>query len=226
MLAGVSSSPSRYCSTQWHQPFHFARLAGQAGRQVLGRGQVMLAVLRVEQPDPARVEFEQFGRLGEGSAQRTVQVHRLVESLGNGVQDGEVAGVAVSWHSVRRDDTHRQNNCQGQHWHEVRLISPWAPGDPFTQTGPVLCGPGRLPFDRAVQLLQLGLTRLHRADTVRPHHFVVLVLDNVAVPDELARRIELGAHAGDLAGVGDDRVFPAIFPSFRSARVANRTLTG
>ena len=33
------------------------------------------------------------------------------------------------------------------------------------------------------------LARLDRTDAVRPHHLVVLVLDDVAVPDELARRV-------------------------------------
>ena len=49
---------------------------------------------------------------------------------------------------------------------------------------------------------------------IRPHHLVVLVLDDVAVPDELAGLVELGADAGDLAGIGDDRVLEAGLPGF------------
>jgi hypothetical protein len=37
------------------------------------------------------------------------------------------------------------------------------------------------------RLLSIGrLARLHRTNPIRPHHLVVLVLDDVAVPDELA----------------------------------------
>src|SRR5215217_7020251 len=56
-----------------------------------------------------------------------------------------------------------------------------------------------------------GLTGLLRADAVRAHHLVVLVLDDVAVPDELAGRVELGPDAGDLTWVGDDGVLDAAF---------------
>ena len=35
------------------------------------------------------------------------------------------------------------------------------------------------------------LTRLKRTDSVWTHHFVVLMLYDVAVPDELARCVEL-----------------------------------
>jgi hypothetical protein len=34
------------------------------------------------------------------------------------------------------------------------------------------------------------LARLHRPDPIGPHHLVVLVLDDVAVPDELAGRVD------------------------------------
>jgi hypothetical protein len=44
---------------------------------------------------------------------------------------------------------------------------------------------------------------LDRSDAVRAHHFVIFVFDDVAVPDELAGRVELAAHAGHLSGVGD-----------------------
>jgi hypothetical protein len=47
------------------------------------------------------------------------------------------------------------------------------------------------------------LARLHRSNPVRPHHLVILVLNDVAVPDELAGRVELGLYAGDLARIGD-----------------------
>lgn len=62
--------------------------------------------------------------------------------------------------------------------------------------------------DRAVSRPRrsLGLTGLGRSDTERPHHLVVLVLDDVAVPDVLAGGLEGGAHLGDLLRVGDHGV--------------------
>src|SRR5512135_3542036 len=62
-----------------------------------------------------------------------------------------------------------------------------------------------------------GLPRLRRSDAVRPHHFVVLVLDDVAVPDELAGRRERRFDAGDLARQRDDGVLAAAFPRLRPA---------
>jgi hypothetical protein len=53
----------------------------------------------------------------------------------------------------------------------------------------------------------LRQVRRNWADAVGPHHLAVLMLDDVAVPDIEARQIELRLHAGDLARVGDDRVF-------------------
>ena len=44
---------------------------------------------------------------------------------------------------------------------------------------------------RVMRVASARLAGLHRADAVGPHHLVVLVLDDVAVPDELARRVEL-----------------------------------
>jgi hypothetical protein len=44
------------------------------------------------------------------------------------------------------------------------------------------------------------------------------VLDDVAVPDELAGRVELGAHPRDLPGVGDHGVLEARLPRLRRCR--------
>lgn len=41
------------------------------------------------------------------------------------------------------------------------------------------------------------------------HHFVVLVLDNAAVPDVESRQIESHLHAGDFALIGDDSILEA-----------------
>ena len=46
----------------------------------------------------------------------------------------------------------------------------------------------------AAMLAPVG--RAEPADAVWPHHLVVLVLDDVAVPDELAGCVELQPHAG------------------------------
>src|SRR5690606_36182797 len=43
-------------------------------------------------------------------------------------------------------------------------------------------------------------------DDERAHHVVVFVLDDVAVPDVLARAIEAGDEAGDGARIGEHRV--------------------
>ena len=59
------------------------------------------------------------------------------------------------------------------------------------------------------------LPLLNRTDPVRPHHLVVLVLHDVAVPDELARRVELRPDTRDLPRVGDYSVFKAGFPWLR-----------
>ena len=73
-------------------------------------------------------------------------------------------------------------------------------------------GPAALPSPRDLvhqSLLALkqrccyllpGLAGLDRTNAERPHHLIVLVLNNVAVPDELTSRIELCPHAGHLAG--------------------------
>ena len=58
-----------------------------------------------------------------------------------------------------------------------------------------------------------GLARLLRSDAVRPHHLVVLMLDDVAVPDELAGFLELRPDAGDFTRISGDRVLEAAFPS-------------
>src|SRR5215218_7595490 len=56
------------------------------------------------------------------------------------------------------------------------------------------------------------------ADPVWPHHLVVFVLDDVAVPDEEAGTVERGLHAGDLTGVGDDGVLAGSrLPGLRAA---------
>ena len=60
-------------------------------------------------------------------------------------------------------------------------------------------------------------------DEVRPHHLVVLVLDDVAMPDVEARQVEQGLDPGDLARVGDDGVLEARLPAFRrSGSTVNR----
>ncbi len=36
-------------------------------------------------------------------------------------------------------------------------------------------------------------------DVVRPHHLVIFMLDDVAVPDKAAGGVEMGNHPGDFA---------------------------
>lgn len=49
-------------------------------------------------------------------------------------------------------------------------------------------------------------------DPKRPHHFVVLVLYDVTVPDELTGSVELSSKASHLAGICDHRVFETRLP--------------
>src|SRR5215207_10480937 len=50
-------------------------------------------------------------------------------------------------------------------------------------------------------------------DAIRAHHLVVLVLEDVAVPDEQAGAVEERLHARDLAGVGDHGVLATELPA-------------
>jgi hypothetical protein len=50
------------------------------------------------------------------------------------------------------------------------------------------------------------------SDSVGPHHLVVLMLDDMTVPDEAAGHVELRLNARDLAGIGNDGVLETRFP--------------
>jgi len=89
---------------------------------------------------------------------------------------------------------------------------------------PALRGPGFLarfeddhrPLARPLAgVLPAGLARLHWPDSVRPHHLVVLVLDDVAVPNKLPGVDEAHPQSGDLPWIGDDRVLPSVLPGRR-----------
>src|SRR5574337_75510 len=102
---------------------------------------------------------------------------------------------------------------------------PWRGAKPVAE-GPVareasLRLPAR-PLQGAESGMGHGLPRLLGADAVGPHHLIVLVLDDVAVPGELAGIREAPADAGDLAGVGDHRVLETGFPGFRWLGVRRR----
>ena len=56
------------------------------------------------------------------------------------------------------------------------------------------------------------LVWLLRPDAIRSHHLIVLVLHNVAMPDELTGRIKLPSYPRHLTRVRDDCVFEAGFP--------------
>lgn len=62
------------------------------------------------------------------------------------------------------------------------------------------------------------LVRLLRTNAVRAHHLVIFMLNDVTVPYILSGRFELQPDAGDLCRVGDDGVFPPVFPGLRSDR--------
>ena len=52
-----------------------------------------------------------------------------------------------------------------------------------------------------------GLLSRAWPDAIRAHHFVVFVLDDVAVPEILAGEVILGFDARDLSRIGGDEVF-------------------
>ena len=56
-------------------------ILGQTGREILGRRQIGLAGLFVEQPDPAGVQPEQVGDLSQNRLQCLIHLHRGVEGL-------------------------------------------------------------------------------------------------------------------------------------------------
>jgi hypothetical protein len=70
------------------------------------------------------------------------------------------------------------------------------------------------------------LTGLYGTDAVWPHHLVVFVLYDVAVPDELPGRVELRPHACDLARIRNYGVLETVFarlgrPGYRSGNDLN-----
>ena len=65
----------------------------------------------------------------------------------------------------------------------------------------------------------IGRVRVCWTNAVGAHHFIVLVLHNVTVPDELAGYIEPGFDASYFAGVRDDRILEPQFPGLRRTRL-------
>src|SRR6266545_3085756 len=90
---------------------------------------------------------------------------------------------------------------------------------PRSDTRRGLVSPGHR-FHRELRAFHSGLARLGRSDAVWPHHLVVFVLDDVAVPHELARTGEMRLEPCDLPWVGDDRVLEAGFPWLRRGDLA------
>src|SRR5512145_797116 len=76
----------------------------------------------------------------------------------------------------------------------------------------------RLPNTSPLGLARLA--RLDRPDAIRPHHLVVLVLDDVAMPDELTRRVELRPHACDLARISDNGILETALPGLGRRYIA------
>src|SRR5207237_10704944 len=65
-----------------------------------------------------------------------------------------------------------------------------------------------------------GSRGLYRTNRIGPHHLVVFVLEDVAMPDELSRMIERRLHSGDFIGIGHYRVLGAGFPGFGRADIS------
>ena len=84
-------------------------------------------------------------------------------------------------------------------------------------------GPGRAPHrkreapsenDASPSFEALNACCRLRPDEVRPHHLVILVLDDVAMPDVQPGNVEQGFNGGSLTRIGNDRVLVARLPGF------------
>src|SRR5512132_2990985 len=98
--------------------------------------------------------------------------------------------------------------CRGR---GVRGVMETAAGRPQLETEPpnVI---GDLLYDR----FEVG------SDGVGPHHLVVLMLHDMAVPDEASGHVELRLDAGDLARIDGDGVLEATFPGLGRHVLAER----
>jgi hypothetical protein len=65
------------------------------------------------------------------------------------------------------------------------------------------------------------LAGLWWTNPIWPHHLVIFMFDNVAVPDELAWRAKSHSDSNDFSGVGNDSVLPAIFFRSRTSFLAD-----
>ena len=82
--------------------FHAMGIGAQRGRQILSGGQIRLARLVVEQPDPAGAQIEQRGDLRQRRVQRLVEVHRLIERPRHRHQDRKLAVAPPQLFCARR----------------------------------------------------------------------------------------------------------------------------
>ena len=71
-----------------------------------------------------------------------------------------------------------------------------------------------------------GLSGLHGSYAIRTHHLVILMLNNVAMPDELASLVELRSDAGNFTRIGGDRILEAALPGFGRSGIPNQTRWG
>ena len=99
----------------------------------------------------------------------------------------------------------------------VRLAAGHAPNS-LPARGPTSSATAQRPPRRAPCRASTGLPRLAGPDPEGAHHLVVLVLQDVAVPDELAGTLEVRPNARHLAGVGRDGVLESGLPRLRRRR--------
>ncbi len=64
------------------------------------------------------------------------------------------------------------------------------------------------------------LAGLWWTNPIWPHHLVIFMFDNVAMPDELAWRAKSHSDSNDFSGIGNDSVLPAIFFRTRTSFLA------
>jgi hypothetical protein len=82
--------------------------------------------------------------------------------------------------------------------------------------------PRRLTWSLWSPLWSLSPSSSLPQDAVGAHHLVVLVLEEVAVPDEEFLAVEPRLHSGDLFGEGDQGVLEPALPALPSPRGSPR----
>lgn len=69
--------------------FHAVRFGGQGGWEIERGREVTGLTFFPQQPDPARVQIQQSRHMLQRRLQRIIQLHRAIQGIGDGVEDGQ-----------------------------------------------------------------------------------------------------------------------------------------